>query len=123
MKHRHLLLTGPYLAMWLWLIMPLTLQGMVPLGVLPKWSVNLHVGAWMEEVEGTDSIGEAFRVMRQDRRYTVCRYARFDKQRASVAVMPPKDQHCAFFRLTRPGKGRVVRSASYAQIIDNLRGQ
>lgn len=118
---RPLLLTGPYLAMWLWLIVPLTIHGLMPVGVLPKWSVNLHMGAWMEEIGAADNIGDAWRIMRQDRRYSLCRYVRFDRERASLVALPPNDQHCSFLRLTRPGKGHVVRSASYAQIINSLR--
>jgi len=108
---------GPYLAMWLWVLVPLTLHGLIPLGIMPKWSINLHVGGWMEEVTGTHSMGEAFRVMRRDRTYSQCRYVRFEAERTSVILLPPTGQHCAFMRLTRPGVGHVVRSASNADLI------
>lgn len=118
MNRRPLLLTGPYLAMWLWLIVPLTLHGFVP---VPSGQVSLHIGGWMEELDGADTLGEALRIMRKDRVYSQCRTVRFEADRVAIVVLPPKGQHCALLRLTRPGKGRVVRSATYAQIIDELR--
>lgn len=98
-KSRPLLLTGPYLAMWIWLILPIALHGVLPLVLLPDRQVHLHVGGWMEEMDGVDGFGEAWRVLRKDRRYDQCRYIRFTAHDRELLQLPPKRQHCAFLRI------------------------
>lgn len=75
----------------------------------------------MEELDGADTLGEALRIMRKDRVYSQCRTVRFGRYETEFVFLPAKLQRCAFLRLTQPGTGHVVRSATYAQIIDELR--
>lgn len=119
-KRRPILLSGPYLAMWLWLIVPLTLHGLVPFGFLAERQIAVHLGGWIEEVEGTDSLGEALRVMRRDRSYVQCRYVGLTQATTSLIILPANDRHCPFLRLPRRNAGRVLGSISNADLIDNL---
>ncbi|MEP2890912.1 hypothetical protein [Tateyamaria sp.] len=121
MTRRSMLFTGPYLAMWLWLIVPLALHGLVPFVPAPAGHVTVHVGGWMEEIENADNFGDALRIMRKDRSYHQCRYVRFTPETTTLLVLPPKQQHCSFLRLTRPNTGHVVRSVSNAEFIDILK--
>ena len=76
MNQGSLLLTGPYLAMWLWLIVPLSLHGMVPIGAPMDRHITLHVGAWTEEIGNANDLRPAWRILRADRAYQHCRYIR-----------------------------------------------
>ncbi|MEP3296776.1 MAG: hypothetical protein ABJO27_09915 [Pseudoruegeria sp.] len=121
MKQRPLLLTGPYLAMWLWLIVPLTLHGLVPLGALTNRHVSLHVGRWIEEMDGVDSPGAVWRVLRADRAYQHCRYIRVTGHSTDLVILPPKGQHCSFLRLTQRGTGHVFASIPNKNLIETLK--
>lgn len=119
-KRRPILLSRPYLAMWLWLIVPLTLHGLVPLGFLAERQVAVHLGGWVEEIEGAGSLSEALRVMRRDRSYRECRYVGLTQATTSLIILPANDLHCSFLRLPRRNAGRVLGSISNADLINNL---
>ena len=116
-----LLLTGPYLAMWLWLIVPFTLHGLVPLGILPKVHVSLHLGGWIEDIDRARDLSDALRIMRIDRAYSQCRYLRLGVETTALIALAPNQQHSSFFRLTQRGTGHVMYSISNAAIIENIR--
>lgn len=119
-KRRPILLTAPYLAMWLWLIVPLTLHGLVPFGFLAERQVALHLGGWIEEIDHAQSFGDALRVMRRDRSYVQCRYVGLTQATTSLIILPANDQHCSLLRLPRRNAGRVLGSISNADLINNL---
>lgn len=121
MKRRPLMLTGPYLAMWLWLAVPLTLFGLVPLTAMSNWQLSLHLGGWIEEVNYADNPRDVLRIMRKDRTYSECRTARFGNQITSFVVLPAKNNHCPLLRFTRSDSGRVVGSISNAELIEGLK--
>lgn len=120
-RRRPLLLTGPYLAMWLWLIVPCALHLLMPLGAVSERHVSLHLGGWVEELDGSETLGETLRILRKDRLYNQCRYLRVNKDTTALVLLPPKQQHCALLRLTRPSTGHVVRKLSNAEFVGILK--
>ena len=124
MTARPILLTGPYLAMWLWLIVPLALLALAPFGGvsdrLSNGQIHVHIGGTAEEIDQADSLGDALRIMNRDRTYDVCRYIRVNQETTSLVLLPPDQKHCSLFRIIHPNQGRVVRSISTAFLVDDL---
>jgi len=122
MINRPLFLTAPYLAMWLWLAVPLTLHGLVPLGAMLDRHITLHVGGWVEEMNGVDSLGAAWRILRADRRYQQCRSIRVTDHSTDLVILPAKDQHCRFLRFTRSSSGHIAERLPHAVVFNYLKG-
>jgi len=120
MTRRPMLFTGPYLAMWLWLIVPLALHGLMPFVPTPVGHVTVHIGGTAEEIDQADSLGDALRIMNRDRTYDVCRYIRVTQETTALVLLPPEQQRCSILLLTRPNQGHVVHSLSTAVLLDDL---
>ncbi|MEL6203371.1 MAG: hypothetical protein AAFR39_13545 [Pseudomonadota bacterium] len=121
MTKRPLLLTGPYLAMWLWLLVPLSLHGVIPSMPLPDRQISMHLGGWVEESGNVFNLRDAVEMMQRKRRYPICRYLSFDRQGVTMRFLPANDGACRFIRLTKPNDGRVIHRAPYQEFIDNFK--
>lgn len=117
---RPLILTGPYLAMWFWLIVPLALQSLAPLSGMTGRHFAVHLGGWIEDIGYADSIADGLNIMRETRRYSQCRYVRFGDGMTSLVLLPARNQQCSLLHFPDKRAGRLVRSISNAELMKNL---
>lgn len=117
---RPTLLTAPYLAMWLWLIVPLMLHGLLPQIDFSDRHLSFHVGGWVNEIDQAQSFGEAVQIMWRERFYEVCHYLHVGHETTSLIIAPAEDHQCAAIRVLRSGEGRVLGKVANAEVIDQI---
>lgn len=117
---RPTLLTGPYLAMWCWLIVPLTLHVLLPPIDFSDRYLSLHIGGWVYEIERAQNFGDALQIMWRERFYEVCEYLRLGTDTTSLVAVPAEDQRCTSVRVMRIGEGRLLAPSLNANLIDLL---
>lgn len=117
---RPTLLTAPYLAMWIWLIVPLMLHGLLPQIDFSDRHLSFHVGGWVNEIEHAQNFGDALQIMWRERFYEVCHYLHVGHETTSLVIAPAEDRQCSAIRVLRSGEVRVLGKVANAEVIDQI---